>query len=89
MERKEKYLKKLCQNPVEHARRMTQYVFRSKAGDGAVIDVFSTFPSYLILIPKEHRLKRLKKNFHHVRDHFDKASTVLASRYAHSSCARS
>ena len=61
MERKEKYLKKLCQDLVEHARRMTQYVFRSKPGDGAVIELFSTFPSYLILIPKEHRPKAFEK----------------------------
>ena len=30
MERKEKPLKKLCQNPVKHARRMTQYNFGTR-----------------------------------------------------------
>ena len=30
MERKEKPLKKSCQNPVEHARRMMQYNFRTR-----------------------------------------------------------
>ena len=59
-ERKEKTLKNLesFQNPVEHARMVTQYNFRT----------------------------RLEPNL--FSGHFDKAGTVLASRSAHSSCAR-
>ena len=59
-ERKEKTLKNLesFQNPVEHARMVTQYNFRT----------------------------RLEPNLFSA--HFDKAGTVLASRSAHSSCAR-
>ena len=54
----EKPLNKSCQNPVEHAQRMTQCNFRTNLEPS----LFS--------------------------GHFDKAGTVLASRYAHSSCAR-
>ena len=58
MKRKEKPLKKTCQNPVECARRVTQYNFRTRLE----LNLFS--------------------------GHVDKAVTVLARRYAHSSCAR-
>ena len=51
-------LKKSCQSPVEHARRMMQCNFRA----------------------------RLEPNL--FSSHFDRAGTVLATRYAHSSCAR-
>ena len=102
MKRKEKHLKKSCQNPAEHARRMTQYNFRTRlepnllsgqrrAAWGSGRSLVNFFLSYLILTPKEHRLKRLKKHCNHASNstrHFDKAGTVLASRYAHSSCAR-
>ena len=58
MARKEKPLKKSCQNPVELARSMTQYNFRTRLAT----NLFS--------------------------GHFDKAGTILASRYEDSSCAR-